>query len=203
MKNFGYIKSAFDVSDKIANPVVQSVLPKKYDLSKELPGIRDQGNIPKCVSCSVTDMLFWRLHSENRVLTSKDDFIFNKREDKNMEGMTPKEAFEIAKKIGVSASGGNFNLKLFARVGSADIAKKSIFVYGPVLVALPCYDEKSNEFWVKSGKLNGGHAVTLVGWDIKGFILRNSWGRSYGNGGYFPLPFESFNQCLESWVLIS
>jgi len=30
----------------------------------------------------------------------------------------------------------------------------------------------------------GGHAVSLVGYTKKGFIVRNSWGTEWGDGGY-------------------
>ena len=38
----------------------------------------------------------------------------------------------------------------------------------------------------------GGHAVLAVGYDhpARRFIVRNSWGRSWGVGGYFTMPYE-------------
>lgn len=38
----------------------------------------------------------------------------------------------------------------------------------------------------------GGHAICAVGYDLnkKIFIVRNSWGESWGDKGYFYLPFE-------------
>ena len=38
----------------------------------------------------------------------------------------------------------------------------------------------------------GGHAVMLVGYDDSqtAFIVRNSWGSSWGQAGYFTLPYE-------------
>jgi C1A family cysteine protease len=38
----------------------------------------------------------------------------------------------------------------------------------------------------------GGHAVLAVGYDdsAKRFLVRNSWGTSWGQGGYFTMPFE-------------
>jgi len=45
---------------------------------------------------------------------------------------------------------------------------------------------------VKKEKRVFGHAALVVGYDdAKGcFILRNSWGNSWGNGGYFTMPYE-------------
>jgi len=44
----------------------------------------------------------------------------------------------------------------------------------------------------KSERALGGHAVTAVGYDRKkeNFIVRNSWGRKWGKGGYCMMPFE-------------
>ena len=43
----------------------------------------------------------------------------------------------------------------------------------------------------KGEKVVGGHAVVAVGYDDtkKVFIVRNSWGTSWGLGGYFTLPY--------------
>jgi hypothetical protein len=36
----------------------------------------------------------------------------------------------------------------------------------------------------KSSTTSGGHAVSLVGYTKKGFIVRNSWGTDWGDGGF-------------------
>ena len=42
------------------------------------------------------------------------------------------------------------------------------------------------------GKPLGGHAVTCVGYDdaTQRFIVRNSWGKDWGDKGYFTMPYE-------------
>jgi C1A family cysteine protease len=44
----------------------------------------------------------------------------------------------------------------------------------------------------KSEKLLGGHAVVCVGYDdvTQRFIVRNSWGASWGQAGYFTIPYS-------------
>ena len=41
-------------------------------------------------------------------------------------------------------------------------------------------------------KMVGGHAVLAVGYDhaTKRFIVRNSWGRTWGQAGYFTMPYR-------------
>lgn len=36
----------------------------------------------------------------------------------------------------------------------------------------------------------GGHAVLLVGYDERGFLAKNSWGTSWGDGGYFRISYD-------------
>ena len=58
----------------------------------------------------------------------------------------------------------------------------------------------------RSEQLLGGHAVVCVGYDDKSqrFICRNSWGTSWGDKGYFYMPYNYLtNSRLSSdmWVL--
>ena len=43
-----------------------------------------------------------------------------------------------------------------------------------------------------SGKLVGGHAVLIVGWDDaeECFIVKNSWGENWGENGYFRIAYS-------------
>jgi C1A family cysteine protease len=59
----------------------------------------------------------------------------------------------------------------------------------------------------KREKLLGGHAVLLVGYDKtkKVFIVRNSWGTSWGDRGYFYMPFNVINPNMSDdyWIIKS
>jgi C1A family cysteine protease len=41
-----------------------------------------------------------------------------------------------------------------------------------------------------------------VGWNPEGFILRNSWGYDYGQGGYINYNYNDVNLIYEAWTLI-
>jgi C1A family cysteine protease len=45
---------------------------------------------------------------------------------------------------------------------------------------------------IKNESVLGGHAVVAVGYDDekKVFIIRNSWGEGWGDGGYFYMPYD-------------
>ncbi|MEL6978168.1 MAG: C1 family peptidase [Pseudomonadota bacterium] len=50
--------------------------------------------------------------------------------------------------------------------------------------------ELTEEEW--NGEPAGGHAMLLVGYDLlrKLYLVRNSWGEGYAEGGYFTMPFS-------------
>jgi C1A family cysteine protease len=55
-------------------------------------------------------------------------------------------------------------------------------------------------------KMIGGHAVVAVGYDVPSqrFIMRNSWGPDWGDGGYFTMPFDYLTNtdlCDDLWII--
>jgi hypothetical protein len=47
----------------------------------------------------------------------------------------------------------------------------------------------------------GGHAFALVGFDPRGFVVQNSWGPTWGSGGFALLPYEDWVLHAEdAWV---
>lgn len=62
------------------------------------------------------------------------------------------------------------------------------------VVAMPKKDER----------LLGGHAVMAVGYDQKArrFLVRNSWGKGWGQAGYFTMPFEYLEKLAQDFWTI-
>jgi len=71
----------------------------------------------------------------------------------------------------------------------------------PFVFGFVCYDSFESEQVAKTGVLNmpaqgegqvGGHAVTAVGYNEKQqrFTIRNSWGDTWGQKGYFTIPYS-------------
>ena len=65
-------------------------------------------------------------------------------------------------------------ISVYESFESAEVSKTGI-------VPMPSQDER----------LLGGHAVLVVGYDDskQSFIMRNSWGTSWGQNGYFTIPY--------------
>ncbi len=71
----------------------------------------------------------------------------------------------------------------------------------PFVFGFTVYESFESAAVAKTGKLNlpkktesvvGGHAVMAVGYDDKTtrFIVRNSWGNTWGLNGYFTMPYD-------------
>ncbi|KPJ49229.1 hypothetical protein AMJ40_05965 [candidate division TA06 bacterium DG_26] len=82
-------------------------------------------------------------------------------------------------------------------IPSVDAMKQAIIDYGPISVAV--YANSAMQAYT-GGVFNGcgggqvNHAVTLVGWDDSQgtsgiWIMRNSWGPGWGEGGYMRIPY--------------
>jgi len=89
----------------------------------------------------------------------------------------------------------------YARVPQTLEAMKTCLASGfPVVFGFSVYEAFESAEVAKSGVLNlptaseqclGGHAVLCVGFDdaSQRFIVRNSWGASWGQSGYFTMPY--------------
>lgn len=195
MSNFGFVKSlTFGIGS--FSPEKESHIPGVYDLRDELDSPINQGERGICVSACVTDMIRYRSKILGRKYTRNEDFFWKHRSDKTVDGMSPRNAFDIAQAYSLVQS--------YATIKSAIAAKAAILANGPVLIALPVYSRESRFFWVGS-EIQGYHAVTLVGYydNNQEFILRNSWGTEWADGGYSTLPYSDFTKALEAWTIFS
>lgn len=201
-RTYGYFSSVLDGSERDYDPINLGELPTRYDLIKRLDGVRDQGSVPKCVSVVLTDMIRYQMQLSTKYpnFHFADSYFFDRRSDRTKSGMTPKDAFNQLVEHGVSLGILSFRSNYYAKVGSIEVAKRAIISNGPIMICLPVKSQ-SNDFWL-GNQVTGGHAVSLVGYDQLGFMIRNSWGATYGNGGYWTLPYNDFYKAYECWTLI-
>jgi len=53
----------------------------------------------------------------------------------------------------------------------------------------------------RRGRADSGHAVAIVGYTTDGFIIQNSWGSSWGDGGFALLPYPDYAlHATDVWV---
>jgi len=204
--NYGFVPSKMDGSETKFKKIRDFEIPIEYSYKKYLPSVIDQGNKPICVPCSLSAYINWVINTdtgENKVDNEVDlQEIFDSSSVKSSEGMTFKDGLKFLKHEGVSTKEGVETIDRYATIGSMICLKQALILNGPCVGALPVYDSRVTEFWDSAyGDYEGGHAVAIVGYNEDGFIIRNSWGRSYGDNGYSIIPYDDFNKFMEIWTI--
>lgn len=197
--NSGCIRS-ITYGASIFTPGKVSGLPEVFSLENQLSPPIDQGNRGICVSTCMNDMVRYIYAGRPKETYNKSvDFYYDRRSDKKQDGMTPRNACEIAAYNGFISS--------YALVKSALAIKMALIANGPVMICLPVYNTEMSDFWRKPQGKNaiGYHAVTFVGYDDKlgEFKLRNSWGIQWGLGGYTVFPYTEQNYIREAWTIFN
>lgn len=108
-----------------------------------------------------------------------------------------------------------YKIKSFHAVANLDEIRQVLALkQQPVLMGMEVYSSFESQSVSETGivpipqpgeQCMGGHAVLIVGYDNikKCLIVRNSWGESWGDKGYFYLPYEFIDKRLafDFWVL--
>lgn len=81
--------------------------------------------------------------------------------------------------------------------GFIDVARiKAALMKGPLLSSMVLYEDlefyRSGVYRYTTGAKLGSHAVIIVGWSDadKAWIVRNSWGPNWGDGGFFKAAWD-------------
>lgn len=87
-----------------------------------------------------------------------------------------------------------YKIHSYARIYTNNEIKKLLYNDITVPISIPIYNNMQYDkdtFIVQGpcGKCDGYHMILLVGWNEKGFILQNSWGKDWGNNGRAILPY--------------
>ena len=200
--NYGYVKSKLDGSENIFKPNTNLNIPEKYSYIKILPEVINQGNLPICVPCSISSFIDWEINVTRHTNLHKNIINLSKsfNDISSNNGMSIKEALKYLKHIGIKVNNENYKIEEYSIVPSIIVAKLAIIMNGPLIVGLPVCNSNCESFWI-GNKIEGYHAVSFVGYDKNGFILRNSWGKSYGKSGYSTFYYDDFFKIIEIWTL--
>ena len=97
-------------------------------------------------------------------------------------------------------------IRSYARVKDRSSLCRALVDNGICLITFPVY-HKGPEMWNplhKGDVKQGGHAMAVVGYDMvkQHFIIRNSWGTSFGDKGYCYFKFEDWGKHREVWTTV-
>lgn len=198
----GFIESKLDGTEHIVNIDDLIELPSAWSWQEAMIPVEDQGQTSQCVIYSTTSVLNFLIDSENDTPNTDNHFdklaLYNTRANKHIEGMSFKEILRYYRHTGANG----YNINSYAKINSALAAKYSIVMFGPIVAGLMVRNF-GPYFWRNTGGMHhGGHAITLVGYNEQGFILRNSWGIRWGDQGHSILGYDEFDQILEAWTFM-
>lgn len=206
-------------------------LPNVLDYRTELLPVRNQENQGSCFAMSVACMKEYQEKQDyglNEYLSPQ--FFYNIRDnlyDKNKnndEGMYGRNVMKLLMKYGICSENlytygriqykdkipescfkeaENHKIKGYGRVLSIEALKYSLKYNGLCLIVFPIYNY-GPEMWIKNenDKFLGGHAMTIVGYLEKCFVIRNSWGPDWGDNGYSYYFFSDWGAHWEIWTTI-
>jgi C1A family cysteine protease len=98
----------------------------------------------------------------------------------------------------------NFKIRTYGTLRTVEEIKAQLANYKPVVMGIIAYDSlfqlrgSDSVYNAASGRNQGGHAVTVVGYDDDryggAFKVINSWGAQWGDKGYFWLTYDFVRQ---------
>lgn len=203
-RNFGYIPSVIDGTERVFSAPKVVNLPKEYSFRPYMAPVIDQGYLSICVPCSVSAYLNWKENlkdgnpKDNKIALMD---IYNSKTTEG-EGMTFKDALHYLRHNGVESKEGILSINSYGLVRSIVGLKYALVSNGPCVGALKVYSDLPNFWDNNTGTFLGGHAISIVGYDEKGFIIRNSWGTSWGDKGYTHMDYDEFSNFLELWTIM-
>jgi C1A family cysteine protease len=220
-------KSPVDARDWVLESILnyKGELPTICDLRPYLQPVRNQGNYGTCAAMTAACIKEYQEKKDINISSYfSPGFIYLNRQDKTSEGMYPRDVMRILSKLGSCeekflpynkfnnknkitknclTNALKYKIKGYSTISTIDGLKKALYLYGPCLIAFPVYNFtmkmwKQNKFDI----LQGGHAMTVVGYNKTSFIIRNSWGTSWGDNGYTYYDFTEFGAHWEIWTLV-
>lgn len=199
-----------------------ATFPSTLDLRGLCQPIRNQGSQGACAAMAgsaMKEVHEYKDYALHEYLSPQ--YIYNMRPNKTTSGMYMRDLMKILSKYGVckettypytttmtitkaiTSEANKFRIKGYASISTIDGLKASLYSNGPAVIAVPVYN-KSNTLWDQQpGELlQGGHAMAVVGYDATGFIIRNSWGTTWGNDGYTIFPYTHWGKQWEIWTTV-
>ena len=94
-------------------------------------------------------------------------------------------------------------ISTYAKVKTVDEIKQALMSFGYVVVNMPWYKNYKLKDGVytypENPEKSGYHCVIIYGWDERGWLVQNSWGKLWGQNGRFVVPFDF--KWTEAWAV--
>lgn len=198
---FGLELSTLTGKEPVYSAQIQQRTLQNYSFEKYIKTVKDQGQTSMCVPFSISQIVewYWRTSGMKNPQMDKSGF-YAQRAIKNSNGMSFKEALELMMNKGyVLDKIHTERIYGYCRISSKLLMQDYLVAYAPFLLGVPVYDSTTTEFWKPSGTMEGFHAVVAVGFNDEGLRILNSWGTSYGEGGFANFPWKDLDLIKEAW----
>lgn len=199
-------------------------IPETLDLRPQLMPVRNQGNQGSCVAFSLAAVFEYYANKHRRAKKEfSPQFIYNCRIPRNISGMylsyatkfvcehgcpyetsyrygntTDQSIEDISPKVVNEAK--EWRLVRPILIQTIEELKSALFLYGVCIAALEVYNY-GKFFWKSGNSFIGNHCIAVVGYDRTGFIIRNSWGNTWGDFGHTHIRYEEFDAFKEIWAV--
>lgn len=206
-------------------------VPAVFSHMSKLRPVRNQRQQAACTGFAAACMKEVHENIENELSENlSPQYVYDMRENPNLAGMHLRDAMKILHKRGiptehtypyrpnpfdepqlddepraVKAEAANHRIKGYAQVETIMDAKRALYKNGPLIISFPINNHDIPQFWLHTytdTRYAGSHAVTVVGYDAEGFMLRNSWGIQWGDKGYVKYPYEQWGMHWEVWTAV-
>lgn len=209
-------------SRKPATVITLPVRESRYECP--LTPVKDQGDCGSCYSfgaCATYEG--WKLLRNGVTCDLSEQYFLMKAKDVDWwggggcNGWYLKESMELLREYGVAdeqacpylgtETACQSSAQPIYKIGdwecTTDIntIKTMLQTYGPLLVGFAVYSDfynyDSGYYEYKQGSQEGYHAVAIVGYDEVGWKVKNSWGKYWGESGYFRIKYSQMDNSVE------
>lgn len=222
---FNVIPSPMDERDWFAEPIYDEFKTKSsgLDWRKHLQSVRNQCIQGASLGFAGSCMIEWYARKIDKApFVASPQFLYNIRPNQKTTLMCGRELMKILKEHGCcteeSFPYGNGDVisnamlkeaeknKIdgYARIRTMETLKKALLVNGPCLICFPVFNHTTSLWKQRKGEEKlGCHAMAVIGYNAKGFIVRNSWGQHWDDNGYCLYPYSDWGCHTEIWTVVN
>jgi len=222
---FNVIPSPMDERDWYAEPIYDEFKSKSsaLDWRKHLQSVRNQCIQGASLGFVGSCMVEWYARKIDKApFLASPQFLYNIRPNPKTTLMCGRELMTILKNHGCcteeSFPYGNgdvisnaileeaekYKIDGYARIRTMETLKKALMVSGPCLICFPVFNHTTSLWKQRKGEEKlGCHAMAVIGFNPKGFIVRNSWGQHWDDNGYCLYPYSDWGCHTEIWTVVN